>query len=170
VSLFFLFEEISWRIYVEWYDIVRTGSSRPTAFEIDVVRGYRSLPRGVLKDAADCAVKGEYYCRSDSVRSMDCSHYPARLSMIASGGCILVCDLTRRELEKCLICCLIEKAMIVLEILIEAGRSSLQRANLATLVPLQRKVEMRSICCYLQAIEGNSVVFDFRVSFETWIV
>jgi hypothetical protein len=32
------------------------------------------------------------------------------------------------------------------------------------------EIEMRSICCYLQAIEGDSVVFGFRVSFGTWIV
>jgi hypothetical protein len=126
--------------------------SKPKGFEKDVGHESHSLPRGVLKDAVDCVVIAGCYSRSGFVRSEDCSRYPARLSMIASGDCILVCDLMRRELGRCLMCCLIERAMIALEILIEAEKPNPRRENLATLAPLRRKYRRRSICYAIDAM------------------
>ncbi len=134
-SHFYSSEETSSQIYVEWYDIVRNESWKLKAFVIDVGRGSQSLLREVLRHAVDCAVTMEHYSRSDFVRSMDYSRYPARLPTIAFGVCVLVCDSMRRELERCPMYCSIERAMIVLEILIEAERPNPQRASLATLAP-----------------------------------
>ena len=98
-----------------------------------------------------------YYSHSDFVRSKESWPLLARRSMSAFEGCILVFDLTRLEPGR--MCCLTKRAVIALEILIEAGRPNPQIESL-TNAPLRIRWRNGIVwqTCYARAINVFVIV------------